>query len=130
MQIQWSEVCKVTQNHELSIKTVNGDNVTGYCLSVDVDEISVRTRDGKIQRLARTALKRMRMQPAQSSQLRGLGKFMHDGLRDGFGLLFSPLAPAGMVLVPGTIAWGAVSAPFCALADLGNLGGKREIKVM
>jgi hypothetical protein len=56
---------------------------------------------------------------------------MHEGLRQGFEWLFSPYAPLGMVVVPGTVAWGAVAAPFCLLGDLNDkLAGRREIKVI
>ena len=102
---------------------------------VRVDEIALRTKDGKVVKLARTALSRIEMLPMNSSQLRALGNFMHGGLREGVHALFSPLAAVGMVMIPATIAMGAVSAPFCAVADLNKkVRGKkefaREIKVI
>jgi hypothetical protein len=56
---------------------------------------------------------------------------MRRSLRAGFAALFSPYAPAGIVMVPGTLAWGAVAAPFCLIADIGAAaaGGKQEIRV-
>jgi hypothetical protein len=126
---QWSEVCRVSVKHEIRITTIDGENVSGYCLSVKVDEIAVRTQDGKVVRLARTTLSRIQMLPLKSSQVRALGEFMHGGLREGVHALFSPWAPVGMVMIPGTIAIGAVSAPFCAIADLDKkLRGKREVE--
>jgi hypothetical protein len=37
--------------------------------------------------------------------------------------------PAAVVAIPATLAWGAVSAPFCLLGDLkAKLKGMQEIK--
>ena len=60
-----------------------------------------------------------------------LRRGMRKGLHDGFDLLLSPYAPAGAVLLPATLAWGAVVAPFCALGELKNkLETGREIRVI
>jgi len=131
MQVPWNDVCKVARGNEINVKTASGEDVTGYCVSISVDEMHVRTADGRVVKLARTALQKIRMRRTRSHQLRALGNGMHGALRESFGFLFSPLAPMGVVAVPGTIAWGAVSAPFCALSDLHDkLHGSREIRVM
>jgi hypothetical protein len=131
LQVQWNDVCKVANHNELNIKTASGDDVKGYCVSIGVDEISVRTADGKVVKLARTALDKIRLHRVKSHQLRELRRGLHETLKGSFALLFSPLAPAGIVAVPGMIAWGAIAAPFCAISDLHDvLQGTREIKVM
>ena len=129
LEVQWNKVCQVAYGRELLVRTANGEMVRGVCLSVNVDAMMVRTRDNKVVRVARGALSRLEMYRSPSHQLRSLGKGMHTGLREGFRELLSPEAVAGMVLIPGTVAWGAVSAPFCALGDLkAKLDGTRQIK--
>ena len=53
-------------------------------------------------------------------------------LGKGFALLFSPKAPEGLVTIPATLAWGAVSAPFCLLGDIVHQDdpATREIKII
>ena len=130
--VNWTEVCKVAAGHQLKITTVAGDTVDGYCMSIDVDVINVTTRDQKVVRLARAALSRIQMRRSKHShELSSLGHGMHVGLRHGFDWLFSPCAPLGLVVVSGTVAWGAVAAPFCLLGDLKDkVAGKQEIKVL
>lgn len=129
LEVQWNRVCQVAGSHELLVRTASGDQVRGICLSVNVDEMTVRTKDNKVIRVARGAMSRLDMYRSPSHQLRSLGKGMHAGLKVGFDALLSPEAPVGMVLIPGTVAWGAVSAPFCILGDLkAKLEGTRQIK--
>ena len=131
IQTQWNQVCRVTNGRELIVTTTNGDTVQGYCISIDVDGVRVRTKDGKVARIARTALARLEMRRSKGHQLSSLRNDMHEGLKFGFDRLLSPLAPVGLVVVPGTLAWGAVAAPFCLLGDLNDkLAGKREIKLI
>ncbi len=130
MQVKWDEMCKVAAGKEIDIRTTVGDNVKGFCVGINVDEVSVRTTDGKVVKLARTALGKIRLHRVRSGQLKALGNGMRGGLEGSVGMLFSPLAPLGIVGVPGTIAWGAVAAPFCALSDLHDkLHGTREIRL-
>jgi hypothetical protein len=131
IETKWTDLCGVSSGHELTITTAGGETVHGYCISLDVDGMRVRTQDGKVKRIARTTLARLEMSRQKGHQLSSLGKGMHNGLKFGFDSLFSPVAPVGLVAIPGTLAWGAVSAPFCILGDLNErLAGKREIKVL
>jgi hypothetical protein len=129
IETHWNQVCRVANGRELVVTTANGDTVEGYCISIDVDGIRVKTKDGQVTRIARTALARLEMRRSKGRQLSSLRKEMHEGLKFGFGSLLSPLAPVGLVVVPGTLVWGAVATPFCLLGDLKyKAAGKREIK--
>jgi hypothetical protein len=136
VEVRWSEVCRVADGHQLTITTTNGDTVDGYCMSINVDEMAVTTKDRRVVKVARAALSRiqMQMQPSPKGHyLRSLGKGMHEGFRQGFSWLLSPYAPLGLVVVPGTVAWGAIAAPFCLLGDLKDntiSEQSKEIKVI
>jgi hypothetical protein len=132
VEARWTEVCKVADGHPLTITTVNGDTVDGYCVAIEVDQIAVTTRDQKVVRIARAALSRIQMSRSRKShQLSSLGHGMRVGFRQGFDWLLSPYAPLGLVVVPGTVAWGAVAAPFCLVGDLKDkVAGRQEIKVI
>ena len=133
IRVTWTDLCKTVAGHQLTIKTLNGDVVDGYCMNISVEEVSVKTKENKVVKIARTALARVDMQRKENEghQLRALGQGMHKSLRKGFGWLFSIYAPAGMVAIPATLAWGAVSAPFCLIGDLTHDGSDTtEIKVM
>jgi hypothetical protein len=52
IQVHWNEVCRAAAGNRLTIKTVNGDTVDGYCLSINVDEIAVTTKDQQVVRVA------------------------------------------------------------------------------
>jgi len=132
VEVQWNQVCRVAGNRELSITTQSGETVLGYCTAINVNEISITTKDQRVIKIARSALARIRaVRPINTKghALASLGKGMHEGLRTGFGYLFSPAAPLGLVMVPGTLAWGAVAAPFCLIGDLAHrAGGGVEIE--
>jgi hypothetical protein len=124
IQVHWNEVCRITSGNLVEITTATGDRVEGYCAAVGVDEISISTKDNKnirVVKIARTALSRIVMRsPSKGHHLRSLGRGMRDNLREGFHSLFSEMAPMGLVHVPGTLAWGAIAAPFCLFGDLGE----------
>lgn len=125
--VKWNQVCQVAGHRELQLTTAAGEKVEGVCVSVSVDEISVRTSDKKVVKLARQTLSKLEVQQ-NTHQLRALGKSMHRVLRDGVAALFSPLAPAGLVMIPGTLAWGVIATPFCILGDIGaKVAGTQEI---
>jgi hypothetical protein len=131
VEANWNQICRVATGRELLLTTANGDQVRGFCFSVDVDGLGVKTSTGQVTRIARTALTRIEMRRTQGRQLHALGGVMHDGLKFGVKALFSPFAPVGLVALPGTLAWGAIAAPFCALADLEERGGgSQEIKLI
>ena len=132
IRVPWTDLCKTASDHQLTIQTVGGDTVEGYCMSISVNEVAVNTKDKGVVKIARTALARIDMQPArhEGHQLKWLGQRMHKSLRKGAGWLFSVYAPAGMVAIPATLAWGAVSAPFCLLGALAHSAEPTPIKVI
>lgn len=129
LQVDWTRVCQVSTGHELLATTATGEQVSGYCVAVNVDEISISTGDQKIVKVGRSALAKLEMSVAKGHQVRSLGRGMHRTLKDGHELLLSPMAPVGIALIPATVAWGAAALPFCLLGDLrAKIRGKREIK--
>jgi hypothetical protein len=131
VEANWNQVCRVSRGRELLLTTATGDQVRGYCFPVDVDGLGVKTKTGQVTRIARTALTRIEMRSSRGHQLHSLGKAIQDGLKFGVKALFSPLAPVGLVTLPGTLAWGAFAAPFCVLGDLEERGsGAQEIKLI
>ncbi len=60
-----------------------------------------------------------------------LGAHIKHGLEFGAFYLGLPYTPIGAAIIPATLVWGAVAAPFCLLADLGDNGPTtQEIKVI
>jgi len=131
-EVKWTHLCQEAAGAHVSITTASGETVDGYCLSISVDEVSIQTADNRVVKVARKALSRVQIHPKlQGHQLATLRRGMKKGLHDGFELLLSPYAPAGAVLLPATVAWGAVVAPFCVLGELRNkLEKGREINVI
>jgi len=131
IEVRWSEVCSVARGRQLIISTTNGDVVYGNCMSINVDAIAISSIDHRVVRIARNTLARIQMRETTGPQLASLGRGVRSSLKQGVGFLFSPLAPVGIVQVPGTLAWGAVAAPFCLLRDLTQRAPHdREIKVL
>jgi hypothetical protein len=128
----WTEVCKVAGDHRITVTTVNGDTVEGYCLAIGVDQMSVTTSDHKVIKIARAALAQIQMRrERRSHQLTSLRHGMRAGLRQEFEWLLSPYAPLGLVALPATVAWGAMAAPFCLIGDLTDkMRGGQVIKVI
>lgn len=125
----WTSVCRVSQDHRLTITTTNGETVEGYCTSISVDDITL-TKDQRFVTVARNDISRLKMHRAKGHQLAALWTHVGHGLRDGTTLLFSPFAPVGIVMVPGSLAWGAAASPFCLIADFADLlAGENEIQV-
>lgn len=132
IEVGWHDVCRVAAGHQLVLKTVQGKTTDGYCISITADEIAVVTKDKRAVTIARASPSRIQMyRPRHGHQLSTLGSGMRKSLRFGFDSLFTPYAPLGLAVVPGTVAWGAVAAPFCLLSDLKNkVTRKQEIKVI
>jgi hypothetical protein len=131
--VPWNKVCAVAGRRELSITTQGGETVQGVCLAINVDEMAVTTEDRRVVKIARSALARIRVHRRSTNghELAALGRGMHEGLRIGFGWLFSPAAELGIAVVPGTLAWGAIALPFCIAGDLHyRISGTEEIKVL
>lgn len=133
VEVPWNQLCKTATGNQLMITTADGATVDGYCMSITVDEVAIRTETQKVVKIARTALSKIQMHrtPQQEHPLKALGQDMRRTFRDGLSVLLSPQAPGAIVLIPATAAWGVVAAPFCALGELKNkLNGPREVKVI
>jgi hypothetical protein len=124
-------VCHYANHRPLVVSTFTGEVVEGYCVSTNVDGLSVIGEDHRVVKIARAALSRMQMRLSSRHRLQSLGSGMRSTLRQGFNWMLSPLAPVGIVLIPATVAWGAAAAPFCVIGDLGSkLVGDQEIRVI
>jgi len=127
--LPWNGVCQASHDHRLTITTTTGETVEGYCTAINVDEITL-TKNQQVVKIARNTISRLQMHRTKGHQLAALWRQVRHGLRDGTDLLFSPFAPAGLVVLPGSLAWGAAASPFCLLADVGNLlAGENEIQI-
>jgi len=115
--VDWNHVCQAAAGRPMRVQTTNGHAIEGYCMSVNVDEIAIRTADHKVVKVARGALSRMAVVP-KDHQIRALARGMRESLHVGFHALLTPNAPGALLLIPGTLAWGAVAAPFCLTGDL------------
>jgi hypothetical protein len=127
---EWNQLCRVANGRELLLTTSTGETVNGYCVSVNVDQLTVTTDQKRMVRIARTALTKLAVHRSKGHQLASLGRGMNDSLSNSFRSVFSPMAPVGLVALPATLAWGAAAAPFCLLGDLHyKLAGARQIKL-
>jgi hypothetical protein len=126
----WTDLCRVAAGHQLNVTTSDGKTISGSCTSTYGDELSL-TANQRIVKIARSTLTRIQMyDPGNGHHLADLGNGMSKSFKTGFGWLFSPAAPLGLVAIPATIAWGAVAAPFCLLGDLGDDGPvTKEVKL-
>ena len=126
--VSWNQVCHTAAGRPVRVQTATGDTVEGHCMSVNVDEVAIRTGDHKVVKIARAAMLRMSV-PPRNHQLRSLGRGMRGALQIGALGLFTPLAPGALLLIPGTLAWGAVAAPFCVTGDLlARTRGETEVR--
>jgi hypothetical protein len=131
IQVPWERVCSAAQGNQLTLTTTGGNTVDGYCVAVSVNEVSVRTKDKSVVKIARATLSRLQMhRPNSGHQVSTLGSQFHKGMTKELDWLLSPHAALGIVTIPPTLAWGAVTLPFCALGDLKDkLAGAREIQI-
>ncbi len=133
VEVPWNQLCKAAMGNHLMITTADGATVDGLCMSITVDEVAIRTEDRQVVKITRSALSKIQMHRGLEEQhpLKALGKGLRRTFLEGFDMLFSPAAPVGIVLIPGTAAWGVIATPFCALGELKNkLDGPREVKVI
>ena len=126
--IPWNQLCRQLNFHEVAITTTTGETVEGYCMMIDVNQVSINVNGNPVQ-VARANIVRLLMTPRRNN-LKSLGKGVRGGLSYGFNALLSPSAVMGAMAIPGTLAWGAVSAPFCVLGDLrAKLSHGKEISI-
>jgi len=116
--VEWRNLCANTAKELLVVTTESGDTIKGYCVFVQHDELTVRTVDGNVVKIARGTLKTVLALKVPDHRLTALAKGMKHSLSDGVKMMFSPLAPVGFAVIPGTLAWGAVAAPFCIIGDM------------
>jgi len=130
LQARWNDLCRVAGSHQLNVTTSDGKTVSGTCASTNADTLSL-TFNQSVLKIARSTLTRIQMyDPGNGHRLADLGDGMYKSFHKGFGWLFSPAAPLGLVAIPATVASGAVSASFCLLGDLGADGPTtQEIKI-
>jgi hypothetical protein len=124
VEAHWTEVCRVAGDHALKVTTADGSTLEGYCVAIMADQMSVRTTDRGIVKIARSTLASIRMHVPESKdqghELASLHRKMRSALKHEVNWLFSPSALLGVVSLPATLAWGAASAPFCAIGDLAD----------
>jgi hypothetical protein len=131
IQVHWSEVCQAAAGSELTITTVNGKKVNGYCLKVDVDEIQLSNKAQGVIKITRSALSRVEMKrlSQKGHQFASLRETVDDALKNEAKWIFSPAAPLGIAAIPATLAWGIVASPFCLIGDLAHSGGNRKQQI-
>jgi hypothetical protein len=115
--VKWDQLCNTSSGQQLVVSMTSGEKLEGYCVLVTVDALRVQTSNGIVV-VARSTVHRLHMYRPKKNRLASLGKGMKDTLRQGVDDTFSPMAPVGLILIPGTLAWGAVAAPFCILGDI------------
>jgi hypothetical protein len=131
IETHWNDVCKTAAGNQLIVTTADGNTVEGVCIRINADEIAVATLDHRTIHIARTALSSLRMRRVKGHQLKALGRGMRAGLRQELVWLLSPEATLGLVALPATLAWGAVTAPFCILGDLvSKIAPERDVKLV
>jgi len=118
IEVHWDHLCAAADGKKLSIARSDGSTVEGYCMSINVNEVLIRTPDRGMVKIARSTLSRLHMSGEKKHHLASLGKGFDKGLRKGFNWLLSTHALLGVVTIPATVGWGAFSLPFCALGDL------------
>jgi hypothetical protein len=128
-EVEWDRVCAASQGNRLVVTTTTGETEEGFCTMITVNEVGLTTGQ-RMTKIAKDKISRLRVHRVKGRQLSSLFKEMGHSFRDATGTLFSPLAPVGIVWLPGTVAWGAIASPFCLLADVGGLlAGDYDIKV-
>jgi hypothetical protein len=128
IEVPWNQLCRQTNFHEVAITTTTGETVEGYCMMIDVNQVSINVNGNPV-KIARANIARLLMTP-RGHNLKSLGKGVRGGLSYGFNALLSPSAVLGAIAIPGTLAWGAVSTPFCVLGDLrAKLSHSKEIRI-
>jgi hypothetical protein len=130
IETHWNQLCRVANGRELVVTTTSGEKIEGACFSISLDEMTVTTKGNRAVKIARNALAKVAVHRSKGRQLAALGRGLNESFHNAEEMTFSPLAPIGLVMFPGTAAWGAVAAPFCLLGDLKDrLNGTREIQL-
>ena len=129
----WENVCRVAGDHEITVQTVDGNSYVVYCLRIDVDEMTVTTKDHQVVKIARSALARIdRWSTREKHQLSAWAHGLRGVLHYEFKNLLTTAGPVMSAAIPVTVAYGAAALPFCALGDLthSKRGEAQEIRVV
>jgi hypothetical protein len=118
---EWDKLCTVTQRNELSVATNKGQTLKGTCESTTATEMTLR-HSGTLVKVDRADISRIQMiRPRGRHQLMPvLGDQVAGMFLGGSSLLASSDAPAGLVLIPVSLAYGIVATPFVAVHDLAH----------
>jgi hypothetical protein len=87
IEVHWDHLCAAADGKKLSIAKSDGSTVEGYCMSINVNEVLIRTPDRGIVKIARSTLSRLHMSGEKKYHLASLGKGFDKGLRKGFNWL-------------------------------------------
>lgn len=127
VRVEWTDVCKAAAGDPVTVEA-DGKTLTGFCTSVTVEELVLRTRENRLVTIARSKLSRILATHATSSGLVALRDQTGSNLRSTLRTIFSPSAVTGLVRLPFVVGYSAVALPFCALHDLFHRSDTREIK--
>jgi hypothetical protein len=132
LDVRWQDMCTATHDKKLTITTSLGKVVEGYCVNVTANELRVNTRDHGIVQIARGTLGRVFMREGQGGhELRSLHQHLHGALKHELDDLLTEAGPLALAAIPPTLAWGVITAPFCALGDFKHSFDKAsEIRVI
>ena len=53
---RWTDVRRIANQHELTLKTRTGESVEGYCVAIDVNRVSIRSNGNAIIGVARSTI--------------------------------------------------------------------------
>ena len=127
VQLPLPRVCDYANSRTIQVTMPNGETVEGVCFSTTVDELQVKTKSG-IVKVARAQLSRLTIADSEKHhQVRHLFKHVGQGVAASAKLIPTEAGVAGAIGVPATLAWGAVSVPFCLFGDL--IGYTKTIEV-
>jgi hypothetical protein len=116
------QVCTVADGHQLTITTTNGDTVDGYCMSINVDEMAVTTKDRRVVKVARAALSRIQMQRSKNEQqLKIARQGFEGGLR---GVAFT-LCAAGVGRCASHAGMGSRCSPVLSAGRFDTSGDRK-----
>jgi hypothetical protein len=126
----WNQLCSTAGRHEMSLTTLKGDRIDGVCVSITVNELTVR-RQGTVVRIARAELARIRLYRAGTGHnLADLGKLVGGGISASARAALSPAGPGALASIPVIAAYGAAAVPFCILGDIvAKIQGTREVRI-
>jgi len=128
-QVPLERLCQYAGSSQLSVTTASGETVEGVCFVVNKDELQMQTKTGVVS-LARAQLSRVRRyEIPRRHQLAHLGSQLRHGIERSASIVPTPLGLFGLIGIGGTLAYGAVGAPFAAMGDLFGYTKSVEIHI-